>query len=106
MTDVTEKGSDFIRDLGDAARRNPVSAALIGMGLVWLFAGKSAVMPSVDFTESQRAILAALDGEPCEVEEIIERTGLAAQIVLQDLTLLSLRGQVSRVDGRKYVRRR
>ena len=43
MTDVTEKGSDFIRDLGDAARRNPVSAALIGMGLVWLFAGKSAV---------------------------------------------------------------
>jgi hypothetical protein len=39
MTDVTEKGSDFIRDLGDAARRNPVSAALIGMGLVWLFAG-------------------------------------------------------------------
>ncbi|MET3840595.1 hypothetical protein ABIE49_002673 [Bradyrhizobium sp. OAE829] len=43
MTDMTEKGSDFIRDLGDAARRNPVSAALIGMGLVWLFAGKSAV---------------------------------------------------------------
>ena len=44
MTDVTEKGSDFIKDLGDAARRNPISAALIGMGLVWLFAGgKSAV---------------------------------------------------------------
>jgi hypothetical protein len=39
MTDVTEKGSDFIKDLGDAARRNPISAALIGMGLVWLFAG-------------------------------------------------------------------
>jgi hypothetical protein len=44
MTDVVEKGSDFIKDLGDAARRNPISAALIGMGLVWLFAdGKSAV---------------------------------------------------------------
>jgi hypothetical protein len=39
MTDVTEKSSDFIKDLGDAARRNPISAALIGMGLVWLFAG-------------------------------------------------------------------
>jgi hypothetical protein len=39
MTDVTEKGTDFIRDLGDAARRNPISAALIGMGLVWLFTG-------------------------------------------------------------------
>jgi len=42
MTGVTQ-GSDFIKDLGDAARRNPISAALIGMGLVWLFAGKSAV---------------------------------------------------------------
>jgi hypothetical protein len=42
MTDVTEKSSDFIKDLGDAARRNPISAALIGMGLVWLLAGKSA----------------------------------------------------------------
>ncbi|MBR1211310.1 hypothetical protein [Bradyrhizobium sp. JYMT SZCCT0180] len=45
MTDVTEKGSDFIKDLGNAARRNPISAALIGMGLVWLFAGKSGGAP-------------------------------------------------------------
>ena len=42
MSDVAEKGSDFIKDLGDAARRNPVSAALIGMGIVWLFAGQKA----------------------------------------------------------------
>ena len=42
MTDVAEKGSDFIKDLGDAARRNPISAALIGMGIVWLFAGGKA----------------------------------------------------------------
>jgi hypothetical protein len=54
MTDMTEKGSDFVKDLGDAARRNPISAALIGMGIVWLFAGKAAVRPS----------------------EVLERTGL------------------------------
>ena len=54
MTEMTEKGSDFIKDLGDAARRNPVSAALIGMGIVWLFAGKAGVRPS----------------------ELLERTGL------------------------------
>jgi hypothetical protein len=30
---------DFVHDLGDAARRNPLSAALIGAGLVWLLAG-------------------------------------------------------------------
>ncbi len=39
MSDISEKGSDFIRDLGDAARKNPISAALIGMGVVWLFTG-------------------------------------------------------------------
>jgi hypothetical protein len=39
MSDILEKGSDFIKDLGEAARRNPVSAALIGMGVLWLFTG-------------------------------------------------------------------
>jgi hypothetical protein len=39
MTEFSEKTSDFVRDLGDAARKNPISAALIGMGVVWLFTG-------------------------------------------------------------------
>jgi len=41
MSDVTEQGSRFLRDLGDAANRNPLSAALIGMGVLWLFAGRA-----------------------------------------------------------------
>jgi hypothetical protein len=39
MNDMSGKASDFVRDLGDAARRNPVSAALIGMGVLWMFTG-------------------------------------------------------------------
>jgi hypothetical protein len=39
MSEYSEKASDFVRDLGDAARKNPISAALIGMGVVWLFTG-------------------------------------------------------------------
>jgi hypothetical protein len=39
MSDISEKGSDFVRDLGDAASRNPIAAALIGMGVLWLFTG-------------------------------------------------------------------
>jgi hypothetical protein len=39
MTDISAKGSNFVRDLGDAARNNPLSAALIGMGVIWLFTG-------------------------------------------------------------------
>jgi hypothetical protein len=33
--------SDFFRSLGDATSRNPVAAALIGMGALWLFMGGS-----------------------------------------------------------------
>jgi hypothetical protein len=43
MSDISERGSDFIRDLGEAARKNPLSAALIGMGVLWLFTGSRPV---------------------------------------------------------------
>ena len=36
------KGVPLLSDLGDAIKRNPVSTALIGMGLVWLFTGDRA----------------------------------------------------------------
>jgi hypothetical protein len=39
MSDISEKTSGFVRDLGEAARQNPLSASLIGMGVLWLFAG-------------------------------------------------------------------
>jgi len=43
MSDISEKGSDFLRDLGNAARKNPLSTALIGMGVLWLFTGSRPV---------------------------------------------------------------
>jgi len=41
MNEGSERIGGFVRDLGEAARKNPISAALIGMGAVWLFAGRS-----------------------------------------------------------------
>jgi hypothetical protein len=38
-TNLSSMGSDFVQNLGEAVRKNPVSAALIGMGALWLFAG-------------------------------------------------------------------
>ena len=52
MNNVSEKGSDFIQDLGDAVRKNPLSAALIGMGVLWLFAGSRPVERVGDFARS------------------------------------------------------
>ena len=52
MNNVSEKGTDFIQDLGDAVRKNPLSAALIGMGVLWLFAGSRPVERVGDFARS------------------------------------------------------
>lgn len=38
----------FVSDLGEAVRRNPVSTALIGMGLIWLFTGTKAVAKTTE----------------------------------------------------------
>jgi predicted Rossmann fold nucleotide-binding protein DprA/Smf involved in DNA uptake len=60
----------------------------------------------VGLSDRQRAIVAALDDEPADVDAIIDRTALSAQEVLQELTFLSLRGKVRRVDGQTYARRK
>jgi hypothetical protein len=49
MSDISEKTTDFVRDLSDAARQNPIAATLIGMGVVWLFAGGRTVERAGDF---------------------------------------------------------
>jgi hypothetical protein len=51
MSDISERGSEFIRDLGEAARKNPLPAALIGMGILWLFTGNRPVERSGEIFE-------------------------------------------------------
>jgi predicted Rossmann fold nucleotide-binding protein DprA/Smf involved in DNA uptake len=59
---------------------------------------------ALNLTERQQLILSQLDGNPLHVDQIIDRTALPASQILQDLTLLSLKGLVKRVDGQTYVR--
>jgi predicted Rossmann fold nucleotide-binding protein DprA/Smf involved in DNA uptake len=59
----------------------------------------------VDLTERQRSILDGLGKDPTDVDGVMARTDLDAGVVLQELTVLSLRGLVKRVDGQSYVRR-
>jgi DNA processing protein len=62
------------------------------------------VAPSIAAVQQQ--ILDAMDGESVAVDQIIERTNLDASVVLKELTLMSLKGLVKRVDGQTYVRRK
>ena len=60
----------------------------------------------IDLTDRQRLIVSHLSVDPIHVDALIERTELSAQDVLQDLTLLSLKGIVRRIDGQSFVRTR
>jgi DNA processing protein len=61
--------------------------------------------PMPDLSERQRLILEQLGADAMGVDAIIDRTEIAAPLVLQDLTFLSLKGLVRRVDGHSYARR-
>ena len=69
MNDTSESGSSFVQDLRDAATRNPVSAALIGMGVLWMLTG--AKSPAA----AGRALRSAgVDGIPDALDNV--RAGL------------------------------
>lgn len=67
MNDITEQGSRFLRDLGNAASRNPLSAALVGMGVVWLFAGRGGA-------QTARAILGKASDKASDTAISAKRT--------------------------------
>jgi len=55
-------------------------------------------------TDRQTKILSLMGSEPMNIDLLIDRSSLPAQEVLQEMTLLTLRGQVKRVDGQTFVR--
>lgn len=59
-----------------------------------------------ELPDRQQAVVDAIGVDPCGVDALVERTGFPAHIVLQELTFLTLRGVVKRVDGQTYARRK
>ena len=60
----------------------------------------------IEVTDQQKLILVKMGDDESSVDRIIEETGLGAQIVLQELTHLSLKGLIQRTSGQVYLRRR
>lgn len=57
-------------------------------------------------TPRQRELMDAIGTDSANVDTLVERTSLSAQVILQELTFLSLKGVVKRIDGQTYARRR
>jgi DNA processing protein len=60
---------------------------------------------AIGLSPRQREILLQMGSEPSAVEMLIDRTALPAQVILQELMFLSLKGLVRRIDGQTYARR-
>lgn len=61
-------------------------------------------MPKMAVTVRQEQILSAIDDQSTAVDTIVERTSLPAHVILQELTILSLKGLIRRADGQSYFR--
>ena len=57
-------------------------------------------------TDRQRVVLKAIADDSANVDDLVERTSLQAHVILQELTFLTLKGQVRRLDGQTYTKRR
>jgi DNA processing protein len=57
------------------------------------------------FTGVQQKILAALDGEAASVDDLVERTGLPASVLMAELTMLQIRAVLSRAPGNRFAKR-
>ncbi|WP_234831302.1 hypothetical protein [Rhodopseudomonas palustris] len=87
------KAMPFIHELGDAMRRNPVSTALIGMGVLWLFTGGR---PGERI--SRLAQSAGLDRVPDVASNLVD-TGRARMHDVQDRLSDSLGDVSARASG-------
>jgi DNA processing protein len=56
-------------------------------------------------SDRQRDILVAIGTDSASVDLLVERTLHAPQVILQELTFLSLKGRLRRIDGQTYAKR-
>jgi DNA processing protein len=65
-----------------------------------------AAVQEISLNDAQARIVSGIDDDPTALDTIIAASELPAEVVLRELTLLTLRGVVKRVDGQNYVRGR
>jgi hypothetical protein len=87
MNDRTVSGSSFVQDLRAAATRNPISAALIGMGVLWMLTGAKSPAGAGNAFRS-----AGLDRIPEALSRLKERAGSVGDVAASTLNAVQERG--------------
>jgi DNA processing protein len=66
---------------------------------------EQASAPIENLSQRQRHVLGHLEKSATTVDILMERTQLPAHVILQELTFLTLKGVVTRIDGQSFARR-
>jgi hypothetical protein len=74
---MNRQSGDFVSGLQDAVRQNPVSAALVGMGILWMFTGGNRITAAAALLPSAARAAAASVGNG--VENATDAVGSAAE---------------------------
>jgi len=61
--------------------------------------------PLDGMSDRQRKVHSHLTRDPMSVDALVDATALPAHVVLQELTFLTLKGYVKRIDGQTFARR-
>jgi DNA processing protein len=111
LEDILENLGPLPAEAGDVPTIDAVApkaqgASTLGVNASTLgFADAETKLPDIPLTETQTTLLAAIDSDAAGVDTIIERCGLPAHVVFQELTFLTLKGRVRRIDGQTYAKR-
>jgi DNA processing protein len=93
--------------VGDGSAAKPQAAARLSASTNGTaVASTVAPVPVLDLPDRQQLVYDVLGVDAVPIDAIIEQTSLPAHIVLQELTFLTLRGVVKRIDGQTFARRR
>jgi DNA processing protein len=102
---LVTKLEDILEDLGPL----PQGAMDEVLPTVVVFAlSDETIAPPKNFnlSDQQQLIVDQLSSDAVNIETLIDRTGLDASIIVREITFLSLKGAVQRVDGQTYKRAR
>lgn len=107
---LVETLSDLLDNLGpvpEGVRESPPEPTLFATPIAEKPQAAEHVSDSlVGLTERQSVILRAMGSDVMDVDAISERCSIATQFILQELTMMTLRGAVQRVEGQRFVRKK
>jgi len=103
---LTEGLADILNELGPL----PQIAMDVAVPVVPTIPEKTEKQPALftapaSLSAHQQQIMDVLDTQPVTVDALVESTGLPPEVLLRELTMLTLHGQAKRVDGQMFCKR-